>query len=156
MKMKAPTPQFWAALISYTGAVGLALSLDPEFVPGDVRGAAPRLACLALLWLGNYIETRIAINNPLGHDRQESALWALHATLAVAVVALVPLGLEIFQSPLQTEDWHPATAVLFVILGFVAYYKVGKSWIRRDNSQQQRPEKHKKERSTTFILMAST
>lgn len=149
MKMKAPTPQFWAALVSYIGAVGLALSLDPTFVPDDMRGAVPRLACLAVILLGNYIEERQASPD---YRRSDSVLSALRATVAVSIIALVPIGLAI-----RTDDVHPATVptftVLFVILGFVTYYWIGK---RLGRPRQPQTVKRKKKRSTTLILMTPT
>lgn len=158
--MKAPTPQFWAALVSYIGAVGLALSFDPTFVPGDMRGATPRLACLALLWLGNYIEARQAAKQPPDSNRSDSALRALHATLAVGIIALVPLGLAAVRPTIRTEDLHPETAptftVFLVTFGFIAYYRVGKIWVRPNGPRQPRKAKRKKKRGTTLILMTPT
>lgn len=160
MKMKAPTTQFCAALVSYTGAVGLALSLDPTLVQGDMRGAVPRLACLALLWLGNYIEARQTAKHPPDNTHSDSALRGLHATLAVAIAALVPLGLDTACQTVQTEDLHPAVTPVFtvflVIVGFVAYYQISKFSVRHDNPRQPRPSKPKKRRSTTQILVEVT
>lgn len=155
--IRIPSPLFWTALLSYVAAVGLALSLNPQFIPTDARGGPLRLFLVFLLWVANYAEARIAVKHRPSGKRSESAWWALHASLAVVVLALVPYGLDALQELVETGSVTsraaPALGVGVAILGFWGYCKVGKIWVRQDDSRASQPPKPKKKRSKTYILM---
>lgn len=152
-----PTPLFWTALLSYAAAVGLALSLNPQFIPTDANGGPVRLGLVLLLGLANYAEARIALKHPRSGRRMESAAWAVRASMAAVVLALVPYGLDELQKLVDEGDVSsqtaPAVAVIVAILGFWGYCTVGRVWVRSAASKAPRPGKSAKKRSTTHILM---
>lgn len=151
-----PTPLFWTALLSYAAAVGLALSLNPQFIPTDANGGPVRLGLVFLLGLANYAESRIALKHPRSGKRTESFAWAVRASMAAVVLALVPYGLDELQKLVDEGDVSsqtaPALAAFVAILGFWGYCTVGRVWLRSDVPKAPRPGRSATKRSTTRIL----